>query len=232
MAAHRSVTGTDVGVEIAGRTWQTYLGSRGSHFRERVGAPLRSLRRKHDVTFRVVGAAADIEWEMNVLLDLHLARWDARPGESTFTISSVRRFFHDFAVSASRHGWLRLWFMDIDGEPVAGNFCLHLGGRTCGYIGGFDPKWSKASPGMLLLARAIECAFDEGADYFDLGPGYHPYKRRFADSETSVVQFLCARRFGREHLRASAELLAQRAPPRLLEPARRVLRGSRLAGSG
>jgi CelD/BcsL family acetyltransferase involved in cellulose biosynthesis len=220
IAEQRTITGTEVGVEIAGRTWQAFLASKGSHFRERVGAPLRSLRRAHEVHFRLSEAAGDVEDETNVLLDMHLARWDVRTGDSIFEIPSVRRFYHRFAVSASHHGWLRLWFMEIDGEQVAGNLCLHVGGRTCGYIAGFEPKWSKASAGMLLLSRAIEGAFEEGADSFDLGSGHHAYKRRFADTETAVVELLCARRLGPVHLRAGGERLARR----LLVPARRALR--------
>jgi CelD/BcsL family acetyltransferase involved in cellulose biosynthesis len=220
LAELRTVTGTEVGVGVAGRTWQSFLASKGAHFRERVGAPLRSLQREHEVRFRLVGETDDAEAETNVLLDLHLARWDVRSGDSNFEIPAVRRFYHRFAVAASRHGWLRLWFMEIDGEQVAGNLCLQLGGRTCGYIAGFEPSWSKASVGMLLLARAIEGAFEEGADVFDLGSGHHAYKRRFADTETSVVELLCARRLGPVHLRANGERWARR----LVGPARQRLR--------
>jgi CelD/BcsL family acetyltransferase involved in cellulose biosynthesis len=207
----RRSSGVEVGIEIGGRSWESYLASKSRNFRSQLGTRGRSLAREHDVHFRLVGPADDVKSEVDVLLDLHLARFRAGSETSVIEDPSVRHFFSDFAVSASRQGWLRLWLMEIDGNPAAGTLCLHLGGRTSLYVNGFEPKWSSASVGTLCVARTIEAAFAEGARLYDFGPGDHFYKKRFGTVEAPVVELLFVRRLHPEHFCASAGLLAQRA---------------------
>ena len=117
-------------------------------------------------------------------------------------------------------GWLRLWLMEWDGEPVAAWYGWRVGDRYSFYNAGFDPGRSKLSPGMVMLATVIRSAFEEGAREFDFLLGDEAYKARFADegAATAVTDVVLARSLPHPaatiNLAAHAGRRAGRALPR------------------
>jgi CelD/BcsL family acetyltransferase involved in cellulose biosynthesis len=160
--------------------WEGYLASRSSHLRKRLRWLERRIGRDHEVALRRAEDPARLPADMRTLFDLHDRRWAGRGG-SSLASARARAFHLDFAAAALERGWLRLWLMEWDSEPVAAWYGWRVGGRYAFYNGGFDPDRSKLSPGMFLLARVIEAAFDEGASKFDFLLGEESYKTRFAD---------------------------------------------------
>jgi hypothetical protein len=57
-------------------------------------------------------------------------------------------------------GWLRWAFLDIDGEPAAGQFMVQRGEVLYVVKIGYNEKFSKLSPGAALFGCVIEKAFD------------------------------------------------------------------------
>lgn len=165
--------------------WEGYLESRSSHLRKRLRWLDRRVQRDHEVSLRRTGDAAELAGDMETLFELHDRRWAGRGG-SSMASPRARAFHADFAAAALERGWLRLWVMEWDSEPVAAWYGWRLGERYSYYNGGFDPGRSKLSPGMLLLARVIESAFEEGAGEFDFLLGDEAYKARFADEGTAA----------------------------------------------
>jgi CelD/BcsL family acetyltransferase involved in cellulose biosynthesis len=119
----------------------------------------------------------------------------------------------DFAAAAQARGWLRLRFLEVNGQAVAVLLGWRIGERYAFYSGGFDPLWAKHSVGMLLVARVIREAIEEDAAEFDMLLGGEQYKSRFTDlyreaitvtlvPAVSPLRFVfageaAARRFGR-----------------------------------
>ena len=68
-----------------------------------------------------------------------------------------------------------LFVMTLDGTPVAANL-IGLG-HTCvnGLIAGFDPKFSKFAPGLIMMERCIKWAWENRMD-FDFGVGAEDFK--------------------------------------------------------
>ncbi len=53
--------------------------------------------------------------------------------------------------------------MRVNGEIIAVQYNLLAGSRLYLYLSGFDPKWSRMSPGALLVRESIRAAMAEGA---------------------------------------------------------------------
>jgi CelD/BcsL family acetyltransferase involved in cellulose biosynthesis len=177
-------------VALSGHTWETYLSSMSRNLRGQIGRKLRALEREHDVRFRRTEDPAELPSDMERLFALHRERWRLRGG--TFLESErVRRFHADFASASLERGWLRLWSLDLDGEAIAVWYGWHIGGKYLYYQAGFDPAWSRYSPGLLLLAHTIRAAIDEGATDYDMLLGDEAYKSRFptnaSEGQTIVV---------------------------------------------
>lgn len=215
-------------VELAGLSWDSYLAGRSGQFRSQLRRKLRSLRKEHDVQFRRTRRSEEVAADLGILFRLHDARWAERPGSSALSDPAIRAFHLEFATSALERGWLRLSVMEVDGVPIAALYGWLIGGRWSYYQAGFDPEWSRHSPGFLLLAETIREAIEEGASEYDMLLGDETFKRRFATSSRGVRSVLLTPRGHPAHIRAVAGVRLRRAWRRL--PSRPRARASRLAG--
>jgi CelD/BcsL family acetyltransferase involved in cellulose biosynthesis len=129
---------------------------------------------------------------METFFDLHDRRFSGRGGSSL--ASDVARAFHaDFAAAALERGWLRLWFLEFDGRPIASLYGWRVGDRYAYFNSGFDPGVARLRPGLVLLAGVIRSALEEGAAEFDLLLGDEAYKSRFAERARTVSDVTLAR---------------------------------------
>jgi CelD/BcsL family acetyltransferase involved in cellulose biosynthesis len=213
--------------ELAGLDWKGYLAGRSRSLRSQVGRKLRSLRKEHDVQFRRTRSSEEVAGDLGVLFRLHDARWADRPDSSAFSDPAVRAFHVAFATAALERGWLRLMAMEVDGAPIAALYGWLIGGRWSYYQAGFDPEWSRHSPGFLLLAETIREAIEDGASEYDMLLGEEPFKRRFATSSREVRTVLLAPRGHPAHVRAAVGVRLHRAWRKL--PSEPRARARRLA---
>jgi CelD/BcsL family acetyltransferase involved in cellulose biosynthesis len=190
-------------VELAGVDWDEYLAGRSRQLRSQVRRKLRSLRKEHDVRFRRTRTAEEVAGDLGTLFRLHDARWAERRDSSAFSDPEVRAFHLEFATAALELGWLRLTVMEVDGAPIAALYGWLIGGRWAYYQAGFDPAWSRHSPGFLLLAETIREAIEDGASEYDMLLGDEQFKRRFATSSREVCTVLLAPRGRSAHVRAA-----------------------------
>jgi CelD/BcsL family acetyltransferase involved in cellulose biosynthesis len=211
-------------------SWEAYLASRSRNFRSQLGRKLRALERDHQVRFRRTQAAPELASDLETFFRLHYARWESRGGSSSAS-ERTRSFHADFTAAALERGWLRLWLMEVDGDSVAAWYGWRLGDRYSYYLAGFEPRWSDASVGLLLLAHTVREAIEESASEYDLLLGEEAYKQRFATAERPVETVILSRTYHPTRLLVGAEAALWRAhrrlPPRLRERSRAVAGGIR-----
>lgn len=195
--AHAVRRDSTASVAIDGQAWSEYLAHRSGRLR-RLRTYERRLARDHAVRYRLADSPDRLHDDLDVLFALHAMRWGARsPG-----LGPARRAFHgDFAARALERNWLRLWFLEVDGSPVAAWYGFRFGGAEWAYQGGRDPAWDRASVGSLLLAHTLREAFEDGQREYKMLRGSEAYKQRFA-SEAGEVVTLVRGRGVRGHLAA------------------------------
>jgi len=148
-------------------SWDEYLAARSRNFRNEVGRKLRRLERDHEVRFRLTEDPRRLPEDLDTFFRLHGARWEQRGGSSSVT-PRARAFHRDFSAMALERGWLRLWIMDVDGEPAAAWYGWKLGKRYAYYLAGFSQRWADWSVGFLLMAHTVRAAIEEGASEYDM----------------------------------------------------------------
>ncbi|MGI8462507.1 MAG: GNAT family N-acetyltransferase [Solirubrobacterales bacterium] len=171
-------------IELAGQSWEDFMSGRSRNLRSQVGRKTRALERDFEVTYRLAEEAT-LSADIAALVRLHQRRWEGRGGSGALS-ERPSRFHAEFAASALARGWLRLWLLELDGEPVAAWYGWRLGDRYSYYQAGFDPRFEKQSVGLVLLAHTIRAAAEEGSAVYDLLRGGEAYKSRFATAERSV----------------------------------------------
>ncbi|PVZ07998.1 GNAT family N-acetyltransferase [Actinomycetospora cinnamomea] len=223
-------------VPLAGETWETFLAARSRNFRNQVGRKERNLVRDHGAAFRLVTDPASAGPELDRFFGLHAARWSG-DGASSLTDPEVVAFHRSFATAAAGRGWLRLWFLEIDDEPVAAIYGWSIGGRYAYFNAGWRPEWSRSSVGLVLLARTVRHALEEGAVEYDLLLGDEEYKARFASAERPVETVVLApplhpRALASRGRVAARRLVASLPPGAREELTRRARTVARRAGAG
>jgi CelD/BcsL family acetyltransferase involved in cellulose biosynthesis len=217
-------------IDIAAHeSWDAYLGTRSSNFRQQVRRFARRAAREADLRVRRTESPDDVESDMRTFFDLHDKRFSGRGG-SSLSAERARGFHLDFAAAALEQGWLRLWFLELDGSPAAAWYGWRLGDRYSYYNSGFDPAFASLSPGLVLISAIIESAFEEGAVEFDFLLGEERYKHRFAEREQTVSDIALARSLPHPASVVTAAEYGARRAGRLIPPSvRRKLGLARLA---
>lgn len=180
-------------IDLRGLNWETFLATRSANFRSQLKRKLTGLERSPAVRFRRTLDSAELEPDLSTFFELHDKRWQALGGGSTLADPLARGALTSFARAAFRAGWLRLWFLEVEGRPAAAWYGWHFGGRYAYYQAGLDPKWSSSSLGFLLLAHTVRAALEEGAEVYELLAGAEAFKRRFATGEEEVETIVVSR---------------------------------------
>ncbi|MCB0875097.1 MAG: GNAT family N-acetyltransferase [Solirubrobacterales bacterium] len=211
-------------IELDGLDWDGFLRGRSRNFRSQIRSKERRLARDHELDYRRTTRPEDLDRDMDAFFRLHDARWTDRGGSSIAT-ERARRFHREFAAALLELGWLRLWFLELDGEAVAVWYGWNVGGRYAYYLAGLDPDWHQLSVGFVLLAHTVREAIAEGARDYDLLRGSESYKDRFASDRREVETIVLAPSRSRALAVARLEAMAWRR-------SRNMPAGLRAAGSG
>lgn len=113
---------------------------------------------------------------------------------AAFTDSALNRALLE---QAARDGWLKAYVLYVGDEPCAFQFDTRYRGTQFTEYGSFDPRWSRGSPGIVLLTKVLEQLCEESdVQAVDYGFGHADYKEKFGTdcwSEGSV--YIYAPRF-------------------------------------
>ncbi len=157
--------------------WAEFLAGRSANFRSQLRRRERRLAADHDVRYRLAEDPATLAGDLDRLFALHAHRWS----DVKSPFAGPREPFHrEFAAVALEKGWLRLWFLEVDGDAVAAWYGFRFAGTESYYQAGRDPGWDDRSVGYLILMHSIRTALEDGMSEYRFLRGDEPYKYRFA----------------------------------------------------
>ena len=126
--------------------------------------------------------ASELEPEVEAFLDL-MAR--SRSDKADFMTPQMRRFFREGMHAAHHGGWLQLAFLEVERRKVATYLSFDYGDRLMIYNSGHEPDTLQTfGPGIVLVARLIEHAIQQGKRIVDFMRGAEEYKYRLGAKDT------------------------------------------------
>jgi CelD/BcsL family acetyltransferase involved in cellulose biosynthesis len=193
-------------LRLEGRTWEDYLAARSSNFRQQVRRRERNLH-PQGLSYRLCDDRARLDRDLDLLFALHRRRWGG--GESEFTRHEA--FHREFAALAFERGWLRLWFLELNGAAAAAWYGLRFGAVDWYYQAGRDPARDRDAVGFVLLAHSLREAMEDGRREYRFGRGGEEYKSRFTGDESTVETVVLGRGLkGRVAVAAARQRQARR----------------------
>lgn len=168
--------------------------------RARLGRARRRLARAGAVRVDVA-SEEHVDELLDALFANHRARWEAR-GTGGVLGERLWPFHREVAHGLAARGALRLFGLRLDGRIIASLYGLAERDGLASYITGFDPALAWYSPGLVMLASAIEHAAAEGARFVDFLRGREPYKYEWG----AVDRWTYRRRLRHERAGGSARV--------------------------
>lgn len=118
----------------------------------------RRIQEQPEVKFRFESGNAEVNAEQ--FMDIEHQGWKAQRKTSIRSNESYVKFFRLLAKRMEEQGWLRWAFLELNGQPAAGQFMVQSGGVLYVVKIGYDEKFSNLSPGAALFGRVIENALE------------------------------------------------------------------------
>jgi len=154
------------------------------NLRRNLKKSLKRIKKDHKVDFMSYDEAGfSVEEAMKLFINLHKKRW----GETSLlgSLESEGEKFRDFHIDVakrfSENGWLGLYFLLVDNEPVCAIYGFEYGQKMYDYLKGFDPDYYNYSVGNLTLNFLLEELINKGFRELDLMRGSEEYKTRWTD---------------------------------------------------
>ncbi len=169
--------------------YDTYLSEQvDKKQRHEIRRKQRRAEREADIGFYMVGPEHCLEAEVDDFIALQRA---SREDKSEFMTPEMHRFFMAAARTMFDAGYLRMWFLTINGEKAAALFGFEYEKRYLLYNSGYDPDaYSHLSPGWVLLAYCIQYTIATGGTRFDFMQGDEAYKYRFGSKDYQVMRVI------------------------------------------
>ncbi len=165
-------------------TWEGFLQILNSKDRHELKRKIRRLEREAHCTVEWAKAST-LQESMEIFFDLHRKSGAEKAG---FMTPVMKAYFRDLAAKMLEEGWLQLSFLRIDGQPAASFFSFDFNHTEYVYNSGYDPEFGRLSPGIVLMARCIQRAIEQGVQNFNLLKGREEYKYHLGGREEKVYR--------------------------------------------
>jgi CelD/BcsL family acetyltransferase involved in cellulose biosynthesis len=160
-------------------SWDDLLASVSRNLRSQLGRRRRSLEREGRLVFRTTAGGEELERDLATFLRVESSGWKAGTATSILSDPRTERLYMDFSKAAAAAGWLRLHFLELDDVPVAADLNCAFAGGIFLIKTGFDERYGRFSPGLVLRGEVLRAAVQEGASFYDFLGGPDSYKLRW-----------------------------------------------------
>lgn len=179
-------------IDLKDHDWKSYIATVSRSHRANVN---RRIRRLGEIFKQVEFKQAITEEErrecFTQFLRLHQLRWSGKEHSNAFTGEGTLQFHSEFSQLALERGWLRLFVLKLDGEPVAATYSFRYGDSFYYYQAGLDPKLAEHSVGLATLGLAVQSALKEGVSRYDMLHGNQGYKALWTDAHRPLSRIHC-----------------------------------------
>lgn len=157
----------------------------------RWGAPLERFRRKmgndHQARFAILEQPEDLDRALARGFEVEASGWKGEHGTAILSSPATTAFYRDFAHAAHARGELLLSGIELDGALAAFDLTVLRSNRLYLLKTGFDERFRKLAPGLVMRLSVIERCFELGVEAHELLGDDAAWKRKFATTERSHV---------------------------------------------
>jgi CelD/BcsL family acetyltransferase involved in cellulose biosynthesis len=179
-----SLTPHDVSLELElPATWDEYLGLLKGKQRHEVKRKFRRLYEAADINFRVVESAEQVKRELDTFFTLFKLSANEK---DDFLTEQMKSYFRFLTQAMAEARMLKLFFLELDTQPVAASMCFDFNSTRHLYNSGFDPRFRSLSVGLMCKVLSLKDAIETGCKKYDFLKGAETYKYRLGGVEVPL----------------------------------------------
>ncbi|WP_372678308.1 GNAT family N-acetyltransferase [Desulfosarcina sp.] len=164
-------------------SWEGYLQRLSGKARHEIRRKLRRLDEAGRVVLRCIGHGAELPAAMQTFFTLFRAN---RSDKATFMNEAMMAFFLRLAKKLADDRLLKLYFLDLDGRPIAATLCIDDRSTVYLYNNGYDEALRSLSVGQLSKVLTIKASIGDGRQTYDFLKGSEAYKRRLGGQPVNL----------------------------------------------
>ena len=168
-------------------SWDGYLNILSGKERHETRRKLRRLNAAGRINYRMVDDPFSVKKEMQTFLDLFRSN---RPDKAEFMKDRMVSFFRGLAEALAEAQLIKLFFLDLDGEPIAATMCFNHHSTMYLYNNGYDERFGSLSVGLLSKVLSIKESIRSGIKTYDFLKGAEAYKKRLGGQPIQLYQCL------------------------------------------
>ena len=153
----------------------------------------KKLSNNHEVSYLTVNGEKDLEAFFEIFVTLHQKLWESRGLPGMFKRKRFVQFHSVIAKRFAENDWVRLYFISINGKPVASLYGFVYQDKFYYYQSGFDPDWRMCGVGKILVNHTIQEAIRNKLKEYDFLRGEGSYKYDFTEQFRQTWEIIAAR---------------------------------------
>jgi CelD/BcsL family acetyltransferase involved in cellulose biosynthesis len=158
-------------------SWDGYLAGINKKQRHEIRRKIRRIEAAAEVRWYVIDSEEGLAEAMEAFIDLHQK---STRDKQDFWSEAMISFFKAVTTELAKTGWLKLFFIEVNGIKAATLLCFDYHDEFLVYNSGYDPEqFSNLSPGNVLVSYSIQEAIRLGRKRYDFLRGDEVYKFRF-----------------------------------------------------
>lgn len=158
-------------------SWDDYLAGIKKKQRHEIRRKIRRLENQTETRWYSVDSAEGLAEAVEDFIFLHQK---SAEDKEDFWSHDLILFFKALATELAKVGWLKLYFIEVNGIKAAAMLCFDYNNEFLLYNSGYDPdQFAYLSPGNVLTSYTIQDAIRLGRQRYDFLRGDEIYKFRF-----------------------------------------------------
>jgi CelD/BcsL family acetyltransferase involved in cellulose biosynthesis len=171
-------------------SWEEYLSQLKRKDRHELRRKLRRLDQTKSTRFYTISEKGQLYQDLADFFRLFELSGDEKAG---FMTDQMRVFFEAMAHSLAEKGYLRMAFLEVEGQRVASAICFDCWDHFHLYNSGYDPGYASLSVGLLCKAFCLKEGILEGKRRFDFLRGAEPYKYHLGGQDVPIYRCVISR---------------------------------------
>ena len=172
-------------------SWDNYLARVKKKQRHEIRRKIRKIEAEADPKLLVIDSEEGLAEAMQEFIVLHQK---STTDKEDFWTEELTAFFNALTVEVAKAGWLRLYFIEVDGVKAAAMLCFDYKNEMLLYNSGYDPEqFAHLSPGNVLTSYTIQDSIELGRSRYDFLRGDEVYKFRFGAEPEPVYDVALVR---------------------------------------
>ena len=143
-------------------SYEELLAGLPSRLRTSIRSSRRKLAQAHRVEFGMHVRQEELGDALRSFFDNHESRWQGKGIEGAFSNPKRRDFYERLTPRLLERGWLRFFYLKLDGRPVAQQYCFALDGTVMLLQEGFDFARAQDNVGNVLRSHVFEHLIESG----------------------------------------------------------------------